>query len=141
MLAYYRQNKRTLLIINSMITKASYILPQDVISPQGKVSGKPHVIYDSGENSDNNEGFSIASVNYGGEDRICLRWNGSAEDPLGFPNARGYPTWDVVPRQLAPFVEYVGLQLKAGKEALVPNTLDALMKGIKALKYKVTVSI
>ena len=101
-------------IIKRMIAKARYILPQEVISPQGKVSGKPNVIYDSGENNDNNEGFSIA---------------------------RGYPTWDVMPRKLAPFVEYVGLQLTAGKEALVPNTLDALMKGIKALKYKVTVSI
>src|ERR1700677_211847 len=132
------ENAERSLSSKRMVAKSRYILPQDVISPRDKVAGKPHVIYDSGENNDNNEGFSIASVNYGGEDRICIRWNGSAEDPLGFPNARGYPTWDVMPRSLAPFVEYVGLQLKHGNEPLVPNTLDALMKGIKALKYKVT---
>jgi hypothetical protein len=120
--------------------KATHVLPRDVTSPKDKIGGHPEVIYDSGENNDDNEGFAVAWVNYEGKKRICMRWNGNEQERLGFPNARGYATWDVVPYPLAPFVEYVALQLQLKKEAFVPNKLEALMKGIKALGYNVTVS-
>jgi len=123
--------------------KTTYVLPADVTSPKDKISGIPDVIYDGGENTEEEEetGFSIARVNYDGRDRICMRWNGAEKEPLGFPNARGYATWDVVPAPLAPFAEYVALQLAQKKKPFLPDNLESLMKAIKALGYKVTVSI
>jgi len=43
----------------------------------------------------------VARVNWEDEDRIGIRWNGSAKDPgIGNPQSRGNATWFILPQEL-----------------------------------------
>jgi hypothetical protein len=75
----------------------SYVHPEKVLSPKDTVRGV-RVLYNTGpgENS-----WSVAEVNWGGDDRVAIRWNGlDGEDGVGNPQSRGHPTWFVVPDPL-----------------------------------------
>jgi hypothetical protein len=58
-------------------------------------------------------------LNFDGEERIGIRWNGREEQPeIGNPQSRGKPTWFVVPRELENLVreeaEHLGNSQEGG---------------------------
>lgn len=74
----------------------SHYLAKDVISPKRNIK-KFEPIFQNNE-------FALAKVNWGGDDRIAIRWNvteNELKNPdkangkiicIGEPNSRGYPT-------------------------------------------------
>lgn len=76
----------------------SYIPPADVISPRKSITNV-RVLIDEGE-----ENFSLAELQWDGEERMGLRWNGSTDSPIGNPQSRGIPTWFVLPEAIAELV-------------------------------------
>lgn len=46
-------------------------------------------------------GFAIANLEYDGKNVIGIRWNGFDENDEGFPNSRGWPTWFILPKEVA----------------------------------------
>ena len=70
------------------------VKPEMVYSPKGKVS-EVEVLLDRGEG-----GFSIVSLKWDNEPRIGIRWNGDGES-IGQPQSCGYPTWFILPREIA----------------------------------------
>lgn len=77
----------------------SYIDPKTVLSPRGSV-GDVDVIFNVGptENS-----WSVAKLTWDGEPAVGIRWNGdeATERGVGSPQARGNPTWFIVPSELS----------------------------------------
>lgn len=69
--------------------------PETVLSPKGKVTDLK-VLLNTGE-----DGWSLASLNWDGRGVLGMRWNGSAENPIGNPQSRGIATWFVVPDEIA----------------------------------------
>lgn len=78
----------------------AYIDPKLVLSPKARIS-KLKVIFDGGEEGISKDGYSIAEMEWDGEIRIGLRWNGSdqCEDAstVGNPQSRGLATWFILP--------------------------------------------
>ncbi len=78
----------------------SYIKPQDVVSPRNRLS-KVKVIFDGGEGA-----WSLARLTWDGDDgALGIRWNGSDGAEVGNPSARNYPTWFIVPHEIAELIE------------------------------------
>ena len=67
--------------------------PNNVISPKNKVK---HIYRTFPQNE---EGFSLAVLKYGTQDRIGIRWNG-ADNELGYPHSHGYATWFIIPKSV-----------------------------------------
>jgi hypothetical protein len=89
----------------------AYIDPNTVIAPKDHVR-LLEVLYDSG-----NAGWSVALLEWDGEQRIGMRWNGSQEDSRpGNPQSRGRPTWFVVPPELSTVVREEAEQLGNSQE-------------------------
>jgi hypothetical protein len=104
---------------------SNYIFPQHVTSPKDRLSDV-RVVCDSGQ-----EGYAVAKIKWDGKEVIGMRWNGggtSSPFPKGNPNARGKPTWFVVP---APFDQYVLMtaQLLAMRYPPVEIDEDAVVPG------------
>jgi hypothetical protein len=78
----------------------SYIRPEEVRSPKGRVRDILEVIHDPGEDR-----MSVARILWDDEEVIATRWNGNAEQPLGNPVSRGHATWFVVDGYAATSVE------------------------------------
>lgn len=68
--------------------------PTEVISPKSKVK-KVYMVFNQKE-----EGFALATLLYGESVRIGIRWNGE-ENELGYPHSHGYPTWFIIPKNVA----------------------------------------
>jgi hypothetical protein len=87
---------------------SDYVKPKDVLSPKDRVRAVVKVLYDGGENS-----LSVAILDYVHEnvkhdpEAVAIRWNGSADDTLGFPSVRQYPVWFLLPDELAPTVKFL----------------------------------
>ena len=83
-------------------------MPENVLSPKGLVRAVVKVLYDGGDN-----GLSVAILDYVREDgsrdpeAVAIRWNGSADDPLGFPSVHQYPVWFLLPDELASTVKFL----------------------------------
>jgi hypothetical protein len=79
----------------------SYTNPEDVIFPQGHLSSVD-VIYDGGEGS-----YAVANIVWDGHETVGIRWNGGCEGPFseGNPHSRGFPTWFVLPDEIAEIVK------------------------------------
>ena len=80
----------------------SYTNPEDVIFPQGHLSSVD-VIYDGGEGS-----YAVANIVWDGHETVGIRWNGGGDGPFpgeGNPQSRGYPTWFVLPDEIAEIVK------------------------------------
>jgi len=77
----------------------SYIDPKTVLSPRGSV-GDVEVVFNTGPTANS---WSIAKLTWEGEPAVGIRWNGDgeAERGVGSPQARGNPTWFIVPGELA----------------------------------------
>ena len=90
----------------------SYVLPRNVTSPKSSVRNV-NVLLDKGEWL-----FSIASLewmeNGKFEPRIGIRWNGCDTPGVkgsskGTPHSRGYPTWFILPKEIAlAYAESIG---------------------------------
>lgn len=80
-----------------------YTDPRTVVSPRSVITNL-NVIYDGGE-----EGISIATMKWDGDDAIGIRWNiamNEWDDPkkvaeekvcLGLPISRALPVWYILP--------------------------------------------
>lgn len=76
-----------------------YINPENVISPQKKVSNV-QVIFDGVET-----GLSLARLELEGDPAIGIRWNGGPSN-LGTPQSHGNPTWFILPKEFdAPLLQ------------------------------------
>ena len=77
----------------------SYVKPELVTSPKGRVSGLV-VLHDGGENS-----WSLARMKWDGKDAVGVRWNGGTDGTthpsVGNPQSRGVPTWFILPEEIA----------------------------------------
>lgn len=73
----------------------AYIKPKNVISPKNKWKLK-YVIYDGGSNS-----YSLAKGIWDNKNATVIRWNGNNENKKGHPISRGYPTWFILPEEIA----------------------------------------
>ncbi|HMH00442.1 MAG TPA: hypothetical protein VK555_03460 [Terriglobales bacterium] len=71
-----------------------YIRPASVIAPRSALRAVD-VLYETGE-----DGWAVAQLNWNGDLVLGIRWNGGLESSLGTPNARGIPTWFIVPPEL-----------------------------------------
>lgn len=91
----------------------AYIDPQTVFTPKSLVKSVD-VLYNSGEC-----GWSVALLEYDGEERVGIRWNGSGDAEqtgMGNPQSRGKPTWFVVPQELAGVLREAAEQLSDSRE-------------------------
>jgi len=92
----------------------SYVAPDTVVAPKSMVSDV-HVIYDAGqcENS-----WAVATFRWLDRPAVSIRWNGDPGDrSIGTPQARGIPTWFVVPEPLEDAVLQVAYALASGTDA------------------------
>ena len=72
--------------------------PNRVLSPKAKIGKNGmHRIKNFGD-------FSIAVLQWGESERVGIRWNGTG-DERGFPISSGYPTWFILPKEVA--VSYI----------------------------------
>jgi hypothetical protein len=81
--------------------------PKTVLSPKERVKSV-EVIFDKGPQD---KSWSVARLNWDNNSAVVgIRWNGDRESTKGLPQARGNPTWFVVPDELR------GAVLKAAEE-------------------------
>ena len=71
--------------------------PKTVLSPKEMVKSV-EVIYDAGPVDSS---WSVARLKWGDSPAVGIRWNGDERSSKGLPQARGNPTWFIVPEQLA----------------------------------------
>ncbi|HEX8711921.1 MAG TPA: hypothetical protein VF730_08620 [Terracidiphilus sp.] len=71
--------------------------PKSVISPKERVKSV-EVIYDKGPVDFS---WSVARLQWDESIVVGIRWNGDRNSTKGLPQARGNPTWFVVPEELA----------------------------------------
>jgi hypothetical protein len=77
----------------------AYIEPETVVTPKNRVAGV-QVVYNGGPGR-----WSVALVDFDGEECVGFRWNGAEGEPgIGNPQSRGKPTWEILPRELAEVV-------------------------------------
>ena len=101
----------------------AYVDPITVLSPR-KHLGSVDVLYNSNPGKG---GWSIALLDYDGEERVGIRWNGSDEKPgIGNPQSRAKPTWFVVPKELADSV-------RQRAEELADSQEGGLLAGYRAM--------
>lgn len=91
----------------------SYINPVTVLSPKTVIS-KVEVVFDTGPQE---QSWSVATFEWGGRPAVGIRWNGSpTERGIGSPQARGVPTWFVVPEELEDAVLKTARALANGQD-------------------------
>ncbi len=89
----------------------AFVSPSTVLSPRNRVS-HVEVIYDGGPDS-----WSVASLQWDGEDVVGIRWNGSDGSGVGSPQSRGLPTWFIVAGEIQDLVLRAARELARGGEA------------------------
>lgn len=72
------------------MAKSPYIPPEDATSPRRSWS-ITRILIPGGP-----EDMAIALGKWDGVDVIGLRWNGTAENPIGNPQSRGLATWFIL---------------------------------------------
>jgi hypothetical protein len=70
--------------------------PKTVLSPKALVESV-EVIFDQGPVDDS---WSVARLKWYGSPVVGIRWNGDSRSSKGTPQARGNPTWFIVPKEL-----------------------------------------
>lgn len=89
---------------------ADYVKPDEVLAPKRRWQ-LFHVLFDGGNRThpraEPNSAVSLAIGRWDGRPALAMRWNGTADEPLGNPQSRGLATWFIVPDQ------YVEAILKA----------------------------
>lgn len=87
--------------------------PYLVRSPKNKVKDVYSVF------NQEKEGFSLATLKYGTQTRIGIRWNGK-ENELGYPHSHGHATWFIIPKSVALYYA-----LKIGKTEMIEAFTNA----------------
>ena len=91
----------------------AYVDPITVVSPRNRLRSVD-VLYDS---DPGRGGWSVALLDFDGDECIGIRWNGSQDEPgIGNPQSRARPTWFVVPEELAAVVRERTEQLADSQE-------------------------
>lgn len=91
----------------------AYVDPITVLSPRTRLRSVD-LLFNSNPGKG---GWSVALLDFDGEERVGIRWNGSDEEPgVGNPQSRAKPTWFVVPEQLADAVRQRAEQLAESQE-------------------------
>ncbi len=70
--------------------------PKSVLSPKGRVKSV-EVVFDAGPVD---LSWSVARLKWDDSYAVGIRWNGDGASTKGLPQARGNPTWFVVPKEL-----------------------------------------
>lgn len=70
---------------------SKYVKPEEVVSP--RKHWNLIKVLRVGEEGD----YSIALGRWDNTPALAMRWNGTAESPIGNPQSRGLPTWFIVP--------------------------------------------
>ncbi len=70
--------------------------PKTVLSPRNRVRSV-EVIYDKGPVEFS---WSVARLGWDDSHAVGIRWNGDKTSTRGLPQARGNPTWFVIPKEL-----------------------------------------
>jgi hypothetical protein len=70
--------------------------PKSVLSPRGRIKSV-EVVCDLGPVESS---WSVARLNWDESTAVGIRWNGDSKSTKGLPQARGNPTWFVVPKEL-----------------------------------------
>ncbi len=86
--------------------------PNAVRSPKDMVKSV-EVIYDSGPVE---LSWSVARLKWGDSPAVGIRWNGDSNNSKGTPQARGNPTWFVVPEQIKDAVLNAAQELSQAKQ-------------------------
>jgi hypothetical protein len=73
--------------------------PEDVQSPKRNLV-LVSVIVNKAPSINSEGGYSVALIRWDGEPRLAIRWNSTADSPIGNPQSRGLPTWFVIPDEL-----------------------------------------
>ena len=105
----------------------SYINPKTVASPKNLVSNL-EIIYDAGPSEDS---WAVARFTWAGRPTpsIGIRWNGNPSSKgVGTPQARGVPTWFLVPEDLEDAVLSAAQELTNGTEARLRNGYEEMTR-------------
>jgi len=86
--------------------------PKTVLSPKQRVKSV-EVIFDAGPVDGS---WSVARLMWDDANVIGIRWNGDSISTKGLPQARGNPTWFVVPEGLRGAVLNAAQELSAAKQ-------------------------
>ncbi|HEX4030639.1 MAG TPA: hypothetical protein VHX20_09775 [Terracidiphilus sp.] len=70
--------------------------PKAVLSPRERVKSVD-VVFDKGPVD---HSWSVARLEWDGSTVVGIRWNGDSRSTKGLPQARGNPTWFVIPKEL-----------------------------------------
>lgn len=96
--------------------------PKTVLSPKDRVMSV-EVIVDVGPVE---ASWSVARLKWNGKDSVGIRWNGDSRSSVGTPQARGNPTWFIVPSELESAV------LEAAQE-VSRATHESLAEGYRSM--------
>ena len=75
-----------------------YVDPMAVRSPR-KLVRAVEVLFNSAPGKG---GWSLARLDWDGQARLGIRWNGDADSSLGNPQSHGLPMWFLLPVELEP---------------------------------------
>jgi hypothetical protein len=78
----------------------AYIDPTTVLAPR-KLIRRVEVVFNSAPGEG---GWSLARLDWEGQTRLGIRWNGDADSAIGNPQSHGLPTWFVIPGELEPLL-------------------------------------
>lgn len=105
----------------------AYIDPKSVVSPKHIVD-EVEVVFDAGPVE---QSWAVATLSWDHKDAVGIRWNGEPGGKgIGTPQARGVPTWFIVPEELQDTVLEAARklahgnydELKAGYEAMAKDS-------------------
>jgi hypothetical protein len=72
----------------------AYVEPATVLAPKASIRSV-EILYNSGPG-----GWSVASIDWNGEEAVGIRWNGNEGSGIGNPQSRGNATWFILPNEL-----------------------------------------
>ena len=87
--------------------------PKTVLSPKERVKSV-EVIFDKGPEDGS---WSVARLKWDDSNVVGIRWNGDSNSTKGLPQARGNPTWFVVPDELKGAVLNAAQELSRTKQS------------------------
>jgi hypothetical protein len=93
---------------------SKYVAPELVLSPKAHW----HLI-DVLDEGNVAPGTSVALGRWDDRPVLGMRWNGSADKPIGSPQSRGLPTWFIIPE--GNITEALIKELRPEKQTLVRN--------------------
>ena len=88
----------------------AYVEPATVIAPRTSIRSVD-VLYNAGPG-----GWSVARLEWEGEERLGIRWNGAEGPGVGNPQSRAVPTWFVLPDELTAVVLQAVEELSLGQQ-------------------------